>query len=51
MKKTTFRIEMREAVGNNAAKVLNLDGDCPGRIYAWEMSTWLLILSDGSIVI
>jgi ribosomal protein L25 (general stress protein Ctc) len=34
MKKTTFRIEVREAIGNNAARVLNIDGDVPGRIYA-----------------
>jgi hypothetical protein len=34
MKKTTFRIEMREAVGDNAAHVLNIDPARPGAIYA-----------------
>jgi hypothetical protein len=33
VKKTTFLIKNREAVGDNAARVLNIDGGAPGRIY------------------
>jgi hypothetical protein len=34
VKKTTFLVRNREAVGNNAARVLNIDGGALGRIYA-----------------
>jgi hypothetical protein len=34
VKKTTFLIKIREAVGDNAPRVLNIDGGAPGRMYA-----------------
>jgi hypothetical protein len=34
VKKTTFVIRLREAVGDGARYVLNIDGEAPGRIYA-----------------
>jgi hypothetical protein len=35
MKKTTFSIQMRGALGDNGGRVLNIDGGAPGRIYAY----------------
>jgi len=34
-KKTTFCVYNREAIGDNGAAVLNIDGAKPGRIYAY----------------
>jgi hypothetical protein len=57
-KKTRFVVKSREAIGDNGARVLNIDGAEPGRIYAYidedvlrEMNVQLARRADTSDVV
>jgi hypothetical protein len=58
VKKTAFVIQLRAAVGDNGAFVLNIDGAAPGRMYACideatleEITAQLAVRADTSNVI